>query len=147
MTRWIGALILWLALAHVAAFAWEIDVHYVLTWWLATQAGFSRGDAEAIARADQSYDASEHNAAIPTVLWIIFRQDIGAARDLQRKHFPSDGQLPSPALRRVVVPNSGPARAAVEAAIRPNTAATALEDLGEGLHPFQDSWSHQGVPD
>jgi hypothetical protein len=147
MMRWIGAALLWLALSHVAAFAWESDVHYVLTWWLATQAGFSRGDADTIAKADQSYDASDHHAAIPTMLWILVRNDAGAARDLQRKHFPSDAQLPSPPLRRVVVPNSDQARVSVESAIRPNTAATALQELGEGLHPFQDSWSHQGVPD
>src|SRR5439155_26739836 len=36
--------------------AWEEDVHYVLTFWPATRAGFSRNDADQIAKADQSYD-------------------------------------------------------------------------------------------
>ncbi len=31
--------------------------------------------------------------------------------------------------------------------MNPGDSATALLALGEGLHPFQDSWSHQGVPD
>jgi hypothetical protein len=147
MKRWIFGALIWFAMSHVAAFAWESDVHYVLTWWLATQAGFSRGDADTIARADQSYDASSHHAAIPTMILILTTNDIGAARDLQRKHFPNDAQLPSPPMRRVVVPDSDQARKDVESAIRPTNAATALQDLGEGLHPFQDSWSHQGVPD
>jgi hypothetical protein len=147
MYRRMGMILLALALAQLTAFAWESDVHYILTWWLATQAGFSRGDADAIARADQGFDDSDHNSAIPTVAWIVISDDAGAARDLQKKHFPSDAQLPSPPQRRVVVPNSDPARAAVVAAIRPNTDATALQELGEGMHPFQDSWSHQGVPD
>jgi hypothetical protein len=131
----------------VTVTAWEEDVHYVLTFWLATQAGFSRGDADQIAKADQSYDDSEHAAAIPTVLWIILRGDLGAARDLQVKHFPSDADLPSPPLRRVVAPNSPSARHALEGAMNAGALGTALTTLGEAFHPFQDSWSHQGVPD
>ena len=147
MIRTTTGLVLLLVLTQLTLSAWEIDVHYLLTWWLATKAGFSRGDADQIAKADQSYDDSDHHAAIPTVLGIVFRGDVGGARDLQKKHFPSDAQLPAPALRRVVTPNSAAAREAVLAAIRPNALGTALEELGEGLHPFQDSWAHQGVPD
>jgi hypothetical protein len=127
--------------------AWEEDVHYVLTFWLATQAGFSRNDADQIAKADQGLDDSEHTGAIPTVLWIILTQDLGAARDLQLKHFPNDANLPSPPLRRVVTPNGLSARKPVESALNPGDSATGLIALGEAFHPFQDSWSHQGVPD
>lgn len=127
--------------------AWEEDLHYVLTFWLATQAGFSREDADQIAKGDQSYDDSEHTSAIPTVLWIVLTNDTGAARELQLKHFPSDALLPSPPARRVVAPNSPTARKAVEAALNAGESATALIALGEAFHPFQDSWSHQGVPD
>jgi Family of unknown function (DUF6765) len=147
MTRSVRIVLVVLALSHMAALAWESDVHYVLTWWLATQAGFSRGDADTIAAADQSYDTSPHHAAVPNMVWILANNDSGAARDLQRKHFPSDARLPSPPMRRVVVPNSQQARIAVESAIRPTNSATALQEFGEGLHPFEDSWSHQGVPD
>jgi hypothetical protein len=129
------------------AIAWEEDVHYGLTFWLATRAGFSRQDADVIARATQSYDDSEHAAAISTVLWIILSDDVGAARELQRKHFPTDAPLPSPPLRRAVAPNSPAARRGAEAALAPSTSSIALTELGEALHPFQDSWSHQGVPD
>jgi hypothetical protein len=127
--------------------AWEEDLHNGLTFWLAVQAGFSREDADHIAEGDQSYDDSEHTSAIPTVLWIVLSNDTGAARDLQLKHFPSDAPLPSPPLRRAVVPNSPMARKAVEAAMNAGDSATALLALGEAFHPFQDSWSHQGVPD
>ena len=127
--------------------AWEEDLHYVLTFWLATQAGFSREDADQIAKGDQSYDDSEHTSAIPTVLWIVLTNDMGAARELQLKHFPSDALLPSPPARRAVAPNSPTARKAVEAALNAGESATALIALGEAFHPFQDSWSHQGVPD
>jgi hypothetical protein len=127
--------------------AWEEDVHYVLTFWLATQAGFSRDDADQIAQGDQSYDDSEHRSAIPTVLWIVLTNDTGAARELQLKHFPSDALLPSPPARRAVAPNNPAARKALEAALAAGESATALIAFGEAFHPFQDSWSHQGVPD
>lgn len=142
-----AALLLAAASVTPPALAWEEDVHYGLTFWLATRAGFSRQDADAIAKATQSYDDSEHAAAISTVLWIILSNDEGAARELQRKHFPTDAPLPSPPLRRAVAPNSPAARRGAEAALAPSNSAIALTELGETLHPFQDSWSHQGVPD
>jgi hypothetical protein len=144
---WLAPFALASSLGGINALAWESDVHYLLTFWLATQAGFSRGDADEIASGNQSYDDSSHHAAIQTMIWIVLRGDAGAARDLQLKHFPSDARLPSPPQRRLVTPNGPSARAALEAAIRTNPAATALQSLGEALHPFHDSWSHQGVPD
>jgi hypothetical protein len=134
-------------LAATRLAAWEEDLHHTLTFWLAIQAGFSREDADQIAVANQQYDDSEYRAAIPSVLWILLTNDEGAARELQLKHFPNDAQLPSPPLRRVVTPNSPVARRAVEGALQPGDSATSLIALGEALHPFQDSWSHQGVPD
>ena len=131
----------------VATYAWEEDVHYVLTFWIANKAGLSRQHADAVATANQGLDDSDHNAAIPTVLWIVLRGDEGAARDLQLKHFPTDASLPSPALRRVVAPNSPAARRRMEQVVTTPMAATTLQELGESLHPLQDSWSHQGVPD
>jgi hypothetical protein len=122
-----------LVLASSAAprlLAWEENVHYGLTFWLATQAGFSRQDADVIAQADQRYDDSEHAAAISTVLWIILNNDEGAARELQRKHFPTDAPLPSPPIRRAVAPNSPAARRAVEAALTPSNSSIALIEEG-----------------
>lgn len=125
--------------------AWEEDVHYLLTFWLADKAGFSRQDADDIASGDQSMDEGSTRAAIQTVLWIVLTGDQIAARDLQLRHFPHDARLPSPALRRVVAPNNQAARDSVEKEIRPTNGS--LLSLGEAFHPFQDSWSHQGVPD
>jgi hypothetical protein len=46
----------------------------------------------------------------------------------------------------MVTPNSKSARIAIDAAL-PRGDAKALEALGQALHPLQDSWSHQGIPD
>ena len=129
------------------ATAWEIDVHYVLTSWLAEKAGFSRADANEIAQADQSLDDSHYHAAISTMIWIQLSGDQGAAQSLQDNHFPSGARLPAPAQSRVVGPGDHYARDAVDAAVRPGQQDPSLRKLGEALHPFQDSWSHQGVPD
>lgn len=100
MKRFLSAASLALAIALFAtdyhALAWQFDVHYLLTFWLATQAGFSRRDATEIATADQGYDDSNHHAAIAIVCYIATSGDTGAARDLQLKHFPSDAPVPSP---------------------------------------------------
>lgn len=139
------ALLSYLALSTPAR-AWEQDVHYLLTFWLADRAGFSRGDADRIAEGNQSYDDSSHAGAIPTVVLIALTADEGAARSVRDKHFPSDAPLPSPPQRRVVSPNSSSARRAIKAALAERGSEPDLFTLGEALHPFQDSWAHQGVP-
>ena len=140
-------LLLALIISTAPAMAWEQDVHYVLTFWLAEQAGFSREDAFAIAQADQEVDDSEYTSAVGSMIWILTRGDKGAAESVKRLHFPSDAPFPSPPLARVVEPNSSAARREAENCIKLDTAADALKRLGGALHPLQDSWSHQGVPD
>jgi hypothetical protein len=128
------------------ASAWEFDVHYLLTFWIATQVGFSRAAATEIAAGDQGFDDSTYHSAIGIMCLVGIKGDIGAATALQNNHFPSDARLPSPPARRIVTPNSKSARIAIDAAL-PRSDAKALEALGQALHPFQDSWSHQGIPD
>jgi hypothetical protein len=45
-----------LSLLSTSLLAWEMDVHYGLTKWLAFQAGFSLVDAEVIARGAEAPD-------------------------------------------------------------------------------------------
>ena len=136
-----------LAVGGTSLRAWQVDVHYLLTFWLATQAGFSRDAADDIAGGNQSLDESDYDAAISTMVWVLVRGDEGAAQAVRDNHFPSDGPIPSPPARRAVVANGPLARGPVVALIRPDPSSTALDTLGRGLHPFHDSWSHQGVPD
>jgi hypothetical protein len=141
------SLVFALVASHSVA-AWEEDVHYLLTFWLAYQAGFSRGAADEIAKGAQSYDDSAHAGAIGSVGFSTLLGDEGAARSVRDKHFPSDAPIPSPPTRRVVAPNSETARRTIDTAMAaPPGSSEALLKFGEALHPFQDSWSHQGVPD
>jgi hypothetical protein len=127
--------------------AWEVDVHYILTFWLAEQAGFSREDAFAIAKANQAVDDSAYSSAVGSMIWILLRADEGAAMNVKRSHFPSDAPIPSPPQARAVKRNSVPARREVENCFNNDTAGDAMTLLGTALHPFQDSWSHEGIPD
>jgi len=129
-------------------FAWEADLHYVLTWWLATKAGFSNSDAEEIAQADLQRDEGWLQPATAAMLHVYMRGDKGAAQDTRDKHFPVDQTLGNPPDKREVKPGSPyafqPARAIAD---DPNTGPTTLEQLGFALHRLQDSWAHQGIPD
>jgi hypothetical protein len=134
-------------LTATSAGAWQHDVHYGLTRWLAMKAGFSPQHAAAISEADQGLDDSSHANAIPTVLMSIVRTDKVAAADVRDKHFPSDAIVPNPPPKRTVTKNGPAARRAAEDAARATSAQNALERFGAALHPLQDSWSHAGVPD
>jgi hypothetical protein len=136
----------------LSAFAWEKDVHYGLTKWLALSAGFSDPDAERIAAADQGLDDGHFSSAVWAVLFhLIMDGDAEASRQIQTWHFPSDADVPSDPLSRKVVHDSRAARREAERIIaQPSSAEpdeAMLRDFGQALHPFQDSWSHEGTPD
>jgi hypothetical protein len=123
--------------------AWEADVHQGLTEWLAIQAGFSPNNAWDIAFADQQQDESPERDAVQLVIHRILtstRQDaIEASKAVQKFHFLSDASIPGPPNSRGVKPDNALARSRVHD-------ANNLEALGEALHAYQDTWSHQGTP-
>jgi hypothetical protein len=135
-------------------YGWETDVHYALTRWLAIKAGFSEADAELIASGDQELDDGTYSPAPWAVgLHIALTKDKSASKATQRNHFPSYADVPDTPEKRAVEPNS---KAAHEWALSEidskfggdgRSRRRALQDFGNSLHPLQDSWSHQGVPD
>jgi hypothetical protein len=126
--------------------AWEKDTHYGLTLWLAIQAGFSLSDAKRVAEFTQGDDEGFVTPATMTESISLLIGDISGARLTGRRHFPTSGPLPGEPAARAVVPNSPAARHLLDAAIS-FQGADELDRLGEAFHPFQDSWSHQGIPD
>ena len=119
-----------LVLTSVAS-AWQSDLHHSLTQWLAIQVGFSRQDAVRIAQGAYSYDTSGYTDAIGNVAYVCFSGSLPSARELQRRHFPTDAIFPSPPLSRPVTPNSVSARAEAEAAIGRGAAAGCVPSLVE----------------
>jgi hypothetical protein len=138
--------------AEKTVFAWEADVHYGLTYWLARKAGFSPEQAQLIAQGDLAADQGNyHPAPWAVALHVILGGDPAASEAVRDLHFPSFAALPAPPDQRKVEPNSSAARrlalkevAAVDPTIPERVV---LEEFGKSLHPLQDSWSHQGVPD
>jgi hypothetical protein len=135
-------------------YGWETDVHYALTRWLAVKAGFSEADAELIASGDQELDDGKYSPAPWAMgLHIILTGDVSASKAVQRNHFPSYGDVPGSPAGRAVEPNSKSAQEwalnEINFKIGPDgkSRQKALSDFGNSLHPLQDSWSHQGIPD
>ena len=145
------ALPLMLCLWTQQTYAWEKDVHFGLTEWLAVQAGFSESNADSLARADQALDDGHFSSAIWAVLFhIIIDGDPEASREVQRWHFPSGATIPGDPNERRVIHDSVDAQREARNVIddtTPESPGKRLEDFGNALHPFQDSWSHEGTPD
>ncbi len=126
--------------------AWEKDTHYGLTLWLGLRAGFSLSDAKRVAELTQGDDEGFVTPATMTESIALLIGDVSGARLTGRRHFPTSGAIPGEPAGRAVVPNSPAARHLLDAAIA-FQGADELDRLGEAFHPFQDSWSHQGIPD
>ena len=69
------------------AVAWEADVHYGLTYWLARKAGFSPEEAQFIAAGDLSSDQGWYRPAPWAVaLHVIVTGDLEASKAVQESH-------------------------------------------------------------
>ncbi|NUX57618.1 DUF6765 family protein [Paraburkholderia youngii] len=137
------------ALLSNAAIAYERDVHYGLTYWLALKAGFESSQAEAIAMGDQRVDSGGPQIIEVLLDYACLNRNEKAARQYARGHFPSNAAIPAAPSVRVVEPGDEIARRGVaDAAV----AAKGLESVslslfGRALHTLQDSWSQRGIPD
>ena len=132
--------------------AWEADVHYGLTRWLAIQAGFTPVSAERIAAGDLSADQGSYQPATWAVgFHVLLLGDRSASRSVQKLHFPSYGAVPGPPSQRAVDQKSGRALDWLKKDTQFVTSSvnelSELEDFGQALHSLQDSWSHEGEPD
>jgi hypothetical protein len=137
-----------LLFAPERATAFEADVHYGLTYWLALQAGFDPLQAQIIATGDERVDSGDMPYIDLVAMYACLYRDEISARRAGEHHYPSAGKIPGPPETRSVAPNGSAARKAALAAIEAGAgqAQFRLSQLGEGLHALQDSWSNQGVP-
>ena len=141
-------LVLLAILLPLSAAAYERDVHYGLTRWLALQAGFDASDAESIAVADERIDGGLLDTQTLTLEYACLTGDVAVAREVQHRHYPAATAVPAPPAQRAVVAGSPAARQALADLGKglKGKEGLMLGKLGAALHPLQDSWSHQGVP-
>lgn len=128
--------------------AWETDVHYGMTWWLAIKVGFSEQQAKWIASGDQGVDDSNVTGpVVSTTISSCIATDAAGSATVARNHFPSRVMPPADAASRIVT--KGEPWWETRRAVPPIVDGTepTLLALGRYLHSLQDSWSHQGKPD
>jgi hypothetical protein len=135
-----------------SASAWETDVHYGLTKWLALAAGFLPNAADTVAWGNQETDHGVRGAPLLVGLYACWGNQSASklAKDI---HFPTDGAVPGPPPKRIVEPGSNAAMKRAGQEAKTGVAGSfsraqtdSLTAFGEALHPLQDSWSHQGEP-
>ncbi|NYT61903.1 hypothetical protein H0A66_06150 [Alcaligenaceae bacterium] len=138
-----------IAFASPLTYAYEEDVHYGLTYWLAMRAGFAEAQAERIAAANIEYDRGKLSAISLVMYSACFgNRDRAMSQLVKEIHFPSDGPVPGTPLQRKVDAGSDAAHRVVRSRLDfPSTSqAENVLVFGQGLHSLQDSWSHQGIP-
>jgi hypothetical protein len=138
-----------LLLVAAGASAFESDVHFGLTQWLALQAGFDEESATTIATGDQRVDSGDIQFIELVLMYACVRQEDLGSKLTGEHHYPTAGMVPGTPETRLVVAGGDAAKKAALAIIKvpANQANYRLFLLGEALHILQDSWSHQGVPE
>ena len=137
----------WSLTLPAPARAYESDVHFGLTRWLALRADFTESQAQAIALANQRIDAGMIETLELSLEFACAGSFPAVAQQAQHAHYPSATALPAPATARSVVPGSAAARAKLTGmALHLNgKEGLMLGKFGAALHPLQDSWAHQGL--
>ena len=132
----------------VSVAAYESDVHYGLTRWLALKAGFDPGQADAIALGNQRLDGGLVDTLTMSAEIACEAQHSVVAAEHQQRHYPAAKAVPAAAVDREVQPGSAAARKSLAAlhAMLPGKESLLLAKLGEAMHPLQDSWAHRGPP-
>jgi uncharacterized protein DUF6765 len=142
------AVLFWLSVTP--ANAWEADLHYGLTKWLAMQAGFTEGQADWIADGNLGIDSSKTTDPVhTTIASACVGADETGAREVHDHHFPADKSVPNDPDVRAVTPGIVQKGGTHQAApiITDFSDEARFKELGAFLHSLQDTWSHQGVPD
>lgn len=129
--------------------AFERDVHFGLTKWLALKAGFTPQEAEALATGDQRVDSGDMQFIELVTAYACLAKNKESSTLVEQHHYPPPGRVPGPPEQRAVLAGSDPVRKlALDATkVSPAQAGFLLFQFAEALHALQDSWSHQGVPD
>lgn len=141
------AMLLLLAAAHANAF--EGDVHFGLTQWLAMQAGFGTEAAQIIATGDERVESGDMQFIELVLIYACVGKDELAQRLARDQDYPSAGPVSGPPEQRMVQAGSAAAvKAATDFLKTPlDKSPYMLLLLGGAVHTLQDSWSHQGTPD
>ena len=129
--------------------AFEGDVHYGLTNWLALKARFTQSQAVDIAEGNFRVDGGSIETSEMVFEYACAGRFPEVAQQAQEAHYPAQTRPPASAESRTVVPGGPAARKTLEEALASANGQQAvyLRKFGAALHPLQDSWAHQGRPE
>jgi hypothetical protein len=99
---------------------------------------------------DQDVDDRWETTPVRLGIEILLKNSHEASEILRDYHFASAVPLPGEPAQRRVTEDSDIARSRVDRELATpyiSKPSRALEDLGNALHVYQDSWSHKGTPD
>lgn len=145
-----------LAVFVPSSLAYQTDVHYGLTYWLARSTGFEVWQSHEIARENEKADVGDLDAVHAMASRVCGGFDEAAAENAAQTvrdlHFRSSGTVPAPAAKRLVKPDPDPkgfTSRDVEALLVLDALSfkERLGRMGRALHGWQDAFSHAGVPD
>lgn len=130
-----------------SAEAYETDVHYGLTYWLASKAGYSEQQSHEIARGNELTDTGMLDAKHAIIMRLCLKRDKGASLLTRELHFRSQQEPPAPPQVRPVnyTDSFSYARAQRLSKEGNHQLPESLKSFGEAIHGWQDSHSHQGV--
>ncbi|RCW68545.1 hypothetical protein [Pseudorhodoferax soli] len=128
-----------ISLASENSIAFEADVHYGLTKWLALQAGYRDFEANAVAVGNYRVDSGAMGHLDLVLDYACLAPDREAVQRIKDKHFPSHGES-------TVEGGGDAATAALRMVLQESKGKEGqmLGLLGQALHPLQDSFAHAG---
>ena len=131
------------------AMAYESDVSYGMTLWLALKAGYNEREATTIATGNQRVDSGDMQYLDVGLMYACLGKDDVGARRAGAHQYPTTAAIPGAPESRAVVAG-GPAATSAALALTklaPDQSGFMLLKLGEALHILQKSWAHQGIPE
>lgn len=137
-----------LVAVSVSAGAYESDVHYGLTYWLASKAGYSAQQSHEIARGNELTDTGILDAKHAIVWELCIKRNKQASLNTRDLHFRATREPPAAPADRPVNNTIGDfAQGQTNSVIdQPNHGSSKHQRLfGQALHGWQDSYSHAGI--
>ncbi|MCG8291291.1 hypothetical protein [Pseudomonas entomophila] len=131
-----------------SALAYESDVHYGLTYWLASKAGYSAVQSNAIAQGNELTDTGVLDAKHAIIWELCIMRNHDASLKTRQLHFRAKRAPPAQPedrpLSNVDNPFAQTQSRSVIKEDKPEPVAH-LQKFGQALHGWQDSYSHEGV--
>lgn len=130
------------------SYAFQTDLHYGLTYWLARSAGLSEHDSHHMAIGNERSDSGMLDAKHAIIWQLCVKGDTNASMLTRELHFRSQKSVPAPLGDRTVANAAPYASSDIDAVIAESGTdyRDQLYRFGKALHGWQDTFSHQGEP-